>query len=263
MVNFYFGEGPISKKDREARKQEAEESKRREEEARRQADEQAEAARRAQEESLRNQQAAQSAQAQAQDAQAQAEAARAQIAAAQAEVDQVKEMIASKDIPAVKFESGKATLLAESSETLDRVADVAKKYPNLKLRVEGHTDSQGSDAANMKLSQARADAVKQYLASKGVTESQLTSKGYGETNPVLFDFNKYGWIPAAACPRMFLSGAGMTIRFPTPEEIPSLLTRPHNPSKNHPSPPRGGRAAQCTTGSAHWSARRPARLAAP
>ena len=64
--------------------------------------------------------------------------------AAQAEVDQVKQMVASKQISPVTFKSGSSDLLATSNATLDKVAAIAKKYPNLLSRVEGHTDSTGS-----------------------------------------------------------------------------------------------------------------------
>ena len=58
------------------------------------------------------------------------------------------------------------------------------EYNEAKVMIEGHTDSQGADAANMTLSQKRADAVKMYIASKGVTESRMIATGYGETKPV-------------------------------------------------------------------------------
>lgn len=59
-----------------------------------------------------------------------------------------------------------------------------KKHPRLKVEIQGHTDSTGSPAYNLKLSQRRADSVRDYLLSQGVPEDQLQTKGYGQTQPV-------------------------------------------------------------------------------
>jgi outer membrane protein OmpA-like peptidoglycan-associated protein len=58
------------------------------------------------------------------------------------------------------------------------------EYKEAKVIIEGHTDNKGADDANMTLSQKRADAVKRYIASKGVSASRMTAIGYGETKPV-------------------------------------------------------------------------------
>jgi len=67
---------------------------------------------------------------------------------------------------------------------LDEVAETIKAYPDAKVEISGYTDITGPDAFNMKLSQERADAVRNYLISKGVPASQLTAKGYGEAHPI-------------------------------------------------------------------------------
>jgi len=75
--------------------------------------------------------------------------------------------------------------LASSNATLDKVAEIAKKYPNLKLRVEGHTDSTGSADLNQTLSQKRADAVRNYLTSNGgIPGDQVVAAGFGKTRPI-------------------------------------------------------------------------------
>jgi outer membrane protein OmpA-like peptidoglycan-associated protein len=86
----------------------------------------------------------------------------------------------------VNFETGKANLLSESFPTLDIVGQVLGKWPELKIEIGGHTDSRGSDAANHKLSQARADSVLSYLMQKfpALKAEQFSVKGYGESKPV-------------------------------------------------------------------------------
>ncbi len=94
------------------------------------------------------------------------------------------EKIEIKD--SVYFETGKAVIKAESFGLLDEVADILKDHPEIaKLRIEGHTDSRGNDKDNLKLSQARADSVRTYLASKGVDAARLESIGYGESKPLV------------------------------------------------------------------------------
>jgi outer membrane protein OmpA-like peptidoglycan-associated protein len=84
----------------------------------------------------------------------------------------------------VNFEFDKAVLLTESMGILDRVAASLLAHPEVKVEVAGHTDSDGSDAYNLKLSDRRAKAVRDYLIKKGVPASQLTANGYGESRPI-------------------------------------------------------------------------------
>jgi outer membrane protein OmpA-like peptidoglycan-associated protein len=84
----------------------------------------------------------------------------------------------------VFFETDKATLKPESTETLDKVAASLKDFPDVKIQVAGHTDNTGSAKHNMKLSEARAATVMNYLISKGVDPAMLSAKGYGKTEPI-------------------------------------------------------------------------------
>ncbi len=84
----------------------------------------------------------------------------------------------------VFFEFAKATLEKESYLELDRMIALLVKNPNMAIEVQGHTDNVGSDAANMRLSQQRADAVKEYFLSKGVVTDRVKSTGFGESKPV-------------------------------------------------------------------------------
>lgn len=84
----------------------------------------------------------------------------------------------------ILFETGKAVILRVSYSILNSVAEIMKQNPNIKVRVEGHTDNVGSDELNLRLSQARADAVMKYLISQGIDPSRLEAKGYGESMPI-------------------------------------------------------------------------------
>ncbi len=84
----------------------------------------------------------------------------------------------------VYFDTDKATLKPESSDTLDKVAASLKDFPNVKIQIAGHTDNTGSAAHNMKLSEARAKAVMEYLISKGVNPAMLSAKGFGKNEPI-------------------------------------------------------------------------------
>jgi len=92
----------------------------------------------------------------------------------------------------VNFEVNSAVLTADSQPVLDTVADGLVKHPHLKVELQGHTDSTGTKAYNMVLSGKRADAVRSYLLSKGVSSQQLVSKGYGPTEPVASNATREG-----------------------------------------------------------------------
>lgn len=85
----------------------------------------------------------------------------------------------------VLFESGHATLLPSATQRLDQVAQALQEgEPGQKFIVEGHTDDRGGDVLNQQLSQARADAVKNYLVARGVEPDHITAVGLGKTGPV-------------------------------------------------------------------------------
>jgi outer membrane protein OmpA-like peptidoglycan-associated protein len=84
----------------------------------------------------------------------------------------------------IQFDTGKATIQAGSETTLGEVAKLLQQNPDLKLRVEGHTDNQGAAAANQALSEKRAQAVVAWLVAHGTSASRLAAKGMGQTAPV-------------------------------------------------------------------------------
>lgn len=82
------------------------------------------------------------------------------------------------------FNTGDATLRPESQEQLNNVAAILKSYPNAKVKIGAYTDNTGDSAANMALSQRRADSVRRQLISMGIAEERLEAEGYGEQHPV-------------------------------------------------------------------------------
>lgn len=164
----------------------------------------AEAKRQAQEEAQRQAELAAAKEAQMR---AEAEAIRAREEAAKAEadralrvaqalraqlLDQLNSVLATRDTPrglvvtmaGVLFDTGKYDLRPEARERLARLSGIVSSHPGLMLQVEGYTDNIGSDDFNQKLSEQRAEAVRDYLISQGVNEQTITAKGFGPANPV-------------------------------------------------------------------------------
>lgn len=84
----------------------------------------------------------------------------------------------------VFFDFDKWSLRPESFVELDRVVTLLKENPSIEIEMSAHTDSKGSDDYNFRLSDNRAKSVMEYIISKGIPDSRITSKGYGETKPV-------------------------------------------------------------------------------
>jgi len=171
-------------------KQRAEQARAQAEQARLQA-EQAQAAalaqkQAAQAESERAQQQAQQAQQQAQQAEQEKEQTRARLLQQLNQVLQTREsargLIVS--MPDVLFDFNKYTLKGEARERLAKVSGILVAYPGLNVQVEGHTDNVGGDTYNQKLSEERADTVRQFLVTQGVPSGNVTAQGFGKTQPV-------------------------------------------------------------------------------
>jgi outer membrane protein OmpA-like peptidoglycan-associated protein len=84
----------------------------------------------------------------------------------------------------VLFENGKATLLPAAREKLAKIAGILSTHKGLKIEAEGFTDSNGGEAFNQRLSEQRAGNAKDYLVKQGVKSDAITSKGFGEGNPI-------------------------------------------------------------------------------
>ncbi len=138
----------------------------------------------------------------AQQQQAEAAAAAANQAAAQAEKEkadmraqllaQLNAVLQTQDtarglivnMSDVLFDTGKYTLKQPTQVKLAKISGILLSHPGLTVQIEGHTDSVGSDEFNQKLSEQRADAVRDFLASQGVPASSMTAKGFGKTDPI-------------------------------------------------------------------------------
>lgn len=84
----------------------------------------------------------------------------------------------------INFDSAKSAVSADSEPVLTQVREMLAAHPELKIKIEGHTDNVGGQAANLVLSQQRAAAVKAWLVRNGVADNRLTSEGLGDSRPV-------------------------------------------------------------------------------
>jgi outer membrane protein OmpA-like peptidoglycan-associated protein len=115
-------------------------------------------------------------------------------AVAPAEVKPAADYAAAETAPAaiprrlvlegVNFNYDKSTLRPEDIAIIDQNAADLKKWGDVDVEVSGHTDNRGSDKYNMALSLRRAEAVRDYLITKGISADRLTAKGYGESDPI-------------------------------------------------------------------------------
>jgi len=85
----------------------------------------------------------------------------------------------------VEFDYGRAVVKPKYYKDIQSVAEIMKKYPDMKIIIEGHTDNVGGKEYNLNLSQKRAEAVKKIMATKfGIKSSRLTAKGFGSSKPI-------------------------------------------------------------------------------
>ena len=84
----------------------------------------------------------------------------------------------------IVFDAGKASLQPSAATAIDRLAQLLSVYPERSVRIEGHTDSVGDDAANQELSERRAAAVRDALLARGVEAARIEAVGYGASHPI-------------------------------------------------------------------------------
>jgi len=120
------------------------------------------------------------------------------------------------NISDVLFDFNKYTLKPGARETMAKVAGILLAYPGLKIQLEGHTDSIGSDEYNQKLSEQRANSVRDYLTQQGVPAANVTAIGLGKANPVASNDTDAGRQRNRRV-EMVVSGAPIGIDETTPE----------------------------------------------
>ena len=103
------------------------------------------------------------------------------------EVTQLNELFRT-----VYFDTGKNSFKSETYSKLDAATKIMKKYKKGKYLISGHTDNVGSDKLNLALSASRANAVKDYLVSKGISLNKLSAKGFGEDMPIASNATRAG-----------------------------------------------------------------------
>jgi len=84
----------------------------------------------------------------------------------------------------VVFESGKSVVLPNAALVLEKAYNTLAQNPDIAVEIRGYTDNVGKKAANLKLSNARANAVREWLVAKGVDGSRIVAKGYGPADPI-------------------------------------------------------------------------------
>ncbi|MDD3323217.1 MAG: thrombospondin type 3 repeat-containing protein [Paludibacter sp.] len=104
---------------------------------------------------------------------------------------EVKELF-KKALQGIQFETGKSDIKPTSYPLLNQIANILILNPTYLIEVQGHTDNVGGDDFNLNLSNERAASVRGYLVSKGISETKITSHGYGETQPVASNNTKVG-----------------------------------------------------------------------
>lgn len=88
------------------------------------------------------------------------------------------------NLKGIYFATASAQIQRKSHKVLDRAVKVLKQFPSIRISVAGHTHDQGPADKNLKLSEDRAAAVRQYLVSQGIAADRIISKGFGESKPV-------------------------------------------------------------------------------
>ncbi|MEO8648434.1 MAG: OmpA family protein, partial [Acidobacteriota bacterium] len=97
----------------------------------------------------------------------------------------IDEIVAALNISIINFAAGSSEIPASAQPVIEKAAEELRKQPaNITLEIGGHTDSDGDNASNLRLSRSRADSVKKALLARGVAGTMLTARGYGETRPI-------------------------------------------------------------------------------
>ncbi len=139
----------------------------------------------------------------------------------------------------INFASGSASIPQTAYSSLNNAASIINSYPNVQIRIEGHTDSIGAEALNQQLSQKRAEAVKNYfIRNAGIQRSLLSAFGYGESKPIASNDTEDGRFRNRRVEIILLTGsqADSYSDAPTYYEEPAPYYEPPEPTYTEPEP---------------------------
>src|SRR5579864_6124889 len=206
-----------------------------------QAQQQAELAR--QQSELAQQRALQQAQ-QSEQARQQAENDKAQMRARM--LQQLNQVLQTRDtarglivnMPDVLFDTGKADLKSSARERLAKVAGILIAYPDIRVEIDGYTDSTGSLEFNERLSQQRAESVRSYLSSQGVNSSTITTQGFGPSQPIASNDTATGRQQNRRV-ELVVSGSsiGQAVDQRSPDQNATSVSPTTTPNQAAPAPP--------------------------
>jgi outer membrane protein OmpA-like peptidoglycan-associated protein len=199
----------------------------------------------AQQQAQASQQAAEAAQQQQQAAEQAAQAAQQQTEQMREKLrDQLNQVLQTQDtarglivnMPNVLFATNQYELKPDAEIKLAKVSGILLTYPNLKVQVEGYTDSTGSDTYNLKLSQERATSVQAFLIGQGVSPGVISAQGYGEADPVADNSTSEGRSQNRRV-QLVISGQSIGVQQQAPTQSNSQPTQPVPEPAPAPAPP--------------------------
>jgi len=129
----------------------------------------------------------------------------------------------------VLFDFNKYTLKSDAQVKLAKVSGILLAYPNLKLQVEGYTDNIGTDDYNQKLSEERADAVREFLVGQSVADANITAQGFGKSDPIADNSTNSGRAQNRRV-ELVVSGSAIGIEGSTPGAQSSVTPAPQETS---------------------------------
>jgi len=136
----------------------------------------------------------------------------------------------------INFQNGKAKILKSSRKVLDKTVAILREFPQLRIKIEGHTDDRGKRETNLALSRRRADAVKWYLVDQGIAEDRVETEGVGPDRPVADNKKRGGRAKNRRIEFHILPGLQPGQPASAPAPVPAPATQPSAPA-TQPSAP--------------------------
>lgn len=134
----------------------------------------------------------------------------------------------------ILFDVNQSTLKPGAAQNIARISTVLRQYPDKQISVEGHTDADGPDAYNQDLSERRAAAVREALVAGGVSSGLISSKGFGETQPVATNATAVGKQQNRRVEIVVLGAGSMAVSSDTTTTETTAPTAPRDSTRNQP-----------------------------